>query len=328
MILVTGATGHIGNVLVRRLVDSGEEVAVLSHMKQPAKVFGGLPVKICEGDVTEYSSLKTAFRGIDVVYHLAAKISISSGELDLLMAINTQGTANVVKACLKNRIKRLVYVSSVHALVETPKGAPIIEKVPDTLKNVWGDYAKSKVLAYREVMKGFAKGLDVVVVFPTGVIGPYDHKPSQIGQLIKNYLQGKTVNYIDGKYDYVDVRDVVSGIILAAKKGKSGEGYLLGGHMLSVNEIFTILENVSGTKARLRKIPLWLAYYASFFAELYSKLKGEEPVFTPYSVKVLQSNSLISFKKAHDELGYKARPVVQTLGDAVAWFRGERVSIN
>lgn len=328
MILVTGATGHIGNVLVRRLLASGKDVIVLSHMRQPAKVFGDLPIKVRDGDITEYSSLKSAFSGIEMVYHLAAKISISSGELDLLKAINTQGTANVVKACLKNCVKRLVYVSSVHALEETPNGVPIIENVPDNLADVWGDYAKSKVLAYKEVMKGYTKGLDVVVVFPTGVIGPYDHKPSQIGQLITNYLQGKTVNYINGKYDYVDVRDVVSGIILAAEKGKSGEGYALGGHVLAVNEMLNILENTSGTKARLRKIPLWLAYYASFFAEFFSKLKGEEPVFTPYSVKVLQSNSLISSQKARDELGYKVRPVAQTLGDAVAWFRGEKVSIN
>ena len=327
MIIVTGATGHLGNVLVKRLIAEGKEVGIIAHSKPPKDVFGDLPIKVFQGDVTEYSSLIEAFKQAEIVYHLAAKISISSGEFELLKKINVEGTANVVKACLECGVKRLLYTSSVHALYEEPHGVEILEKVPDSLDGVFGDYARSKILAYKEVMKGVALGLDAVVVFPSGIIGPYDYKPSQIGQTVKNFLLGENSNYIDGVYDYVDVRDVVTGVLLASEKGKTGQGYTLGGNLLSVKDIYQILQEYTGRVAKITRIPTSIAYFFSFFAEAYAKWKKVEPLLTPYSVTVLKSNALISHKKAELELGYKVRPAKETLAAAVDWFNGKDVSL-
>jgi dihydroflavonol-4-reductase len=321
MIIVTGATGHLGNVLVKRLVKDGHEVGILVHNKPPQEVFGDLPIKVFIGDVTDETTLIEPFKNADVVYHMAAKISISSGEFDELQRINVGGAKNVVKACLENGVKKLIYASSVHALVETPHGTAITEVVPNDFKNVFGDYAKSKVLAYKEIMNGFEQGLNVVAVFPSGIIGPFDYKPSQIGQIIKNFLADKSSSYFDGEYDYVDVRDVVEGILLATAKGRAGQGYILNGNISTVQEIYKILGGYTNIHPKLSKIPLWFAYFASYIAEAISKLKHEEPLFTPYSVAVLQSNPLFSTSKTKEELGYSVRPIEQTLHDAVDWHQ-------
>jgi len=321
MIIVTGATGHLGNVLVKKLVADGHDVGILVHNKPPQDVFADIPLKVFLGDITDYTTLVEPFKNAEIVYHLAAKISISSGEFEQLQKINVGGAKNVVKACLENGVKKLIYASSVHALVETPHGVQIIENVPDNTNNVLGDYARSKVLAYHEIMQGFKQGLNVVIVFPSGIIGPYDYKPSQIGQIIKNFLAGKPSSFFDGKYDYVDVRDVVEGMLQASVKGRAGQGYILNGNISTVHEIYQILEEYTKIHNKLSKIPLWLAYSVSYFAEFFSKLKHEEPLFTPYSVAVLQSNPLFSNAKAKSELNYKVRPLKQTLQDAVDWHQ-------
>jgi len=328
MIIVTGATGHVGNVLVKRLVKEGNEVGIVVHNKAPEQILGDIKVKVFKADVTDYNSLLEPFSQADIVYHMAAKISITTGEFEELKKINVEGVKNVLRACKECKVKRLVYASSVHALVEPPHGTPLVEKVADTTDKVFGDYAKSKVLAYKEVMKAVKDGLDVVICFPSGVIGPYDYKPSQIGQIIKNFLSGKPNKYFDGQYDYVDVRDVVNGIILAAKLGKTGQGYILSGNKITIKEIYNILLDYTKMDVELTKIPSWLVYLSSMFSEFFSKLKHEEPLFTPYSVLVLRSNALISNQKAKQELGYTTRPIKETFKDAVDWFRGESVSIS
>jgi dihydroflavonol-4-reductase len=327
MIVVTGATGHLGNVLVKRLIKDGYKVGLLVHNKSPKDIIGDIPYEIFQGDITDYKTLLPAFKKAEAVFHLAAKISISTGEYEELLRVNVGGTANVVKACKESGVKKLLYVSSIHACQETPQGLPITENVPETIDYVVGDYAKSKVLAYHKVMEGVKDGLDAVVVFPTGIIGPFDYRPSQIGQLVRDFLLGKPVRYIEGAYNFVDVRDVVSGMMQAFLKGRTGEGYLLGGSKVTVLELYEELQKINGTKAKLQKIPSKLAYYLSFAAEAFSKLAKKEPLFTPYSVRTLNSNSLISLEKARTELGYNPRPFSQTLEDEVTWFKGNIIDV-
>jgi len=327
MVLVTGATGHVGNVLVKRLVKEGREVGILVHKKSPKDIIGDIPYQVFQGDITDYETLLKPFREAEVVFHLAAKISITSGEYNELLRVNVGGTENVVRACKETGIKKLVYVSSVHACHETPKGEPVTEQVPDSIEHVVGDYAKSKVLAYHKVMDGVKDGLDAVVVFPTGIIGPFDYRPSQIGQLVRDFVLGKPVQYIDGAYNFVDVRDVVNGILLAFNKGGTGEGYLLGGYKVTVKELYEELQKATGLSAKMKKVPARLAYYLSFFAEAYAKLMKKEAIFTPYSVRTLNSNSLISIEKAKMELGFLPRPFEQTIKDEVVWFKGNEIDV-
>ena len=321
MVVVTGATGHIGNVLVRELVSRSERVRAVIPPFEDASCLDGLKVEIVEGDICQIDSLIQAFKGSDVVYHLAGIISILSGKSELLYQVNVEGTRNVVEACLKTKVRRLVYTSSIHAVKEPPHGIVIDETFPFDPDNVLGDYAKSKAQATLEVLRGVEQGLDAAIVCPTGVIGPYDYKISEMGQLIMDFIQRKLKAYVDGAYDFADVRDVATGLILACEKGRTGESYILSGEQITVRDLLLMLQEITEVKAPSLKIPAWLARTVGKIAPLYYRLTNTEPLFTTYSIDVLASNSQISSAKARRELGYSTRPVKESVTDAVAWFR-------
>lgn len=327
MIVVTGATGHIGNVVVKKLLKQNKEVVIITHRRPATKIFKGYDVKEVQGSITDLELLKNTFQKADVVIHLAAKISIQQGEYQQLYETNVIGTKTVMQACLECNVPKVVYVSSVHALFEKPHGQVIDEVVPDNPEDVLGDYAKTKVMAYHEVMKAVAKGLNATVVFPAGVIGPFDYKPSQIGDMIKNFIADKANYYFDGKYNYVDVRDVADGIIAAISLGEKGQGYSLTGEVYSVADFYNLISKVLGRKAKIIKINSRVAYLISFVAEFISRITNTPALFTPYSYKVLQSNSEFSNEKAKTVLNYQPRSVEASLVDAVKWHQGESVPV-
>ncbi len=321
MILVTGATGHIGNVLVRELLARNKKVRVLTLPSEDISSLDGLDVDITEGDIRQVGSLIRAFIGCEVVFHLAGIISILPGKKELLHQTNVVGTRNVVDACLEADVRRLIYTSSIHAVKEPPHGTIIDETCPYDPDAVLGDYAKSKAQATLEVLGGVKRGLEVVVACPTGVIGPYDYRISEMGQLIITLVKGKLKAYLDGAYDFVDVRDVAKGLVLVYEKGRPGESYILSGDQVTIRELLQILKEVSGIEVPSFLIPGWLARTVGKLATPYYILTKTKPLFTAYSVDVLTSNSQISSAKARRELGYSTRPVKESITDAVAWFR-------
>jgi Nucleoside-diphosphate-sugar epimerases len=321
MIAVTGATGHIGNVLVRKLLARGEIVRAIVPPFEDIKPLEGLKVEILECDIRNVDSLIKAFHGVDIVYHLAGIVTILSGNDDFLYEVNVKGTKNVVDACLKNNVKRLVYASSVHALKEPPHGTAIDETCGYDAECTMGSYGKSKTLASIEVLKGIDKGLDAVLVCPSGVIGPYDYRISQMGHLFINFMKGNLKAGVDGAYDFVDVRDVAEGLILACENGKRGESYVLSGEQISVQDLFFELEKITGMNAPSLKVPLWLVRCVSKVSPLYYKFTGKEPLFTSYSIDVLSSNSKISYVKACNEIEYSPRPIRKSIKDSVEWIK-------
>jgi dihydroflavonol-4-reductase len=321
MVIVTGATGHIGNVLVRQLLSRGEIVRTIVNPSRDTAPLNGLEIEVCEADICHIDPLMQAFKGSDVVYHLAAKISILPGKGELLHQVNVLGTRNVVEACLRSGVPRLVYASSIYAMKEPPWGTVIDESCPYAPESVPGGYAGCKAQATLEVVRGVEQGLNAVILCPTGVIGPYDYRISEMGQLILNFMAGKLKAYVAGAYDFVDVRDVATGLILACEKGRSGESYILSGEQITVPNLLLMLEEITGVKAPSFKIPVWLARIVAKVAPLYARLTKTKPLFTTYSVDVLASNSLVSSEKARRELGYSARPVRDSVADAVWWFK-------
>ena len=322
MLVVTGATGHIGNMLVRKLITTGKKVrAVVPPFDRPDSI-KDLDVELVYADVRDMPALLSAFKGAEYVYHLAGIVSIGSGQSRLLNDVNVNGTKNVIDACMQIGVKRLLYVSSIHAFTEPPHGVPIIETKEFDPSTVLGYYAQSKAAATREVLQAVrTRDLDAVIVHPTGVIGPYDFNPSNMGQLILDYMNQQLYAYIDGAYDFVDVRDVAQGIILASDKGQVGENYILSGQQISIKQILTILEEETGIKAPRIKLPLWVAKMTAPAAELYYRLKNQTPLFTSYSISTLTSNSLTTHQKATRELGYTNRPIHASLRDAIQWFK-------
>lgn len=324
MIVVTGAMGHIGNVLVRELLGRGERVRALVMPVEDRRPLEGLDVELVHGDVRHLPSLKEAFAGADVVFHLAGIVSIMPGMKAILEAVNVAGVRNVIDACRSAGVRRLVYASSVHAIAEPPQGEVITESHAFAPDQVLGDYARSKaratLLLLDEVRKG---GLDAVVCCPTGVIGPWDYRTSNIGQLILDFASGHLKSYVRGAYDFVDVRDVATGLILAAEKGESGRHYILSGTQVQVPELMKELERNIGHKAPGYEIPAAIARAAGSLASVYYRLVRRRPVFTAYSIDVLKSNSQVSSARAREELGFTSRRWQESIRDHVEWFRAE-----
>jgi dihydroflavonol-4-reductase len=321
MIIVTGATGHIGNVLVRQLLARDEEVRAIIPPAEDITPVRELKVDIVEGDVCNIDSLIMAFKDSEIVYHLAGIISILSGRSKLLYEVNVVGTQNVIKACMLTGIKRLVYTSSIHAIAEPPHGTMIDETLPCNPDRVPNGYGASKARSTLDVLEGVERGLNAVIVHPTGVIGPFDYRISEMGQLILDFANNKLKVYIDGAYDFVDVRDVASGIILAGEKGQSGARYILSGEQISVHQLMLMLQEISKIKAPSFKVPVWLARIAARFSPLYYQLTQKTPRFTTYSIDVLRSNSQVCSDKARQQLGFTTRSIKQSLSDAISWFK-------
>lgn len=320
MVVVTGATGHVGNVLVRELVRRGEKVRAMVQPSETTEAIAGLRVEVVRADVRDFASLASAFADADLVYHLAGIITISGGQARLLEEVNVLGARNVAQACLQAGVRRLVYTSSVHALEEPPRGTPFCETTEFRPEALDGDYARSKARASIEVRKSVEQGLDAVIVFPSGIIGPYDFRLSEMGRLFIDFARGRLTAYVDGAYDFVDVRDVVAGLLLAAERGRAGQGYILSGERISVKDLLCLLEQVTGVRARARRLPFWLARFAARFAPAYYRLRRAKPRFTSYSLRVLASNCLMSSAKAARELGYAPRPLTETVRSSIEWL--------
>jgi dihydroflavonol-4-reductase len=326
MNLITGATGHIGNVLVRLFNERGQRVRAMIMPGEDPAPLNGLNVEIVEADVLDYTLLLKAFDNIDVVYHLAGIISILPGKDHMVHAVNVSGTRNVIQAARNCGVRRLVYTSSIHALRRVPEGILIDETVPFDVEHAISSYDSSKASASLSVLNAVQDGMDAVIVCPTGVIGPYDFRLSEMGQLILDCVEQKPMLYVDGAYDFVDVRDVAQGLILAGENGRCGESYILSGERIEVLDIIKIVQEVLGTRLFSLKIPFSLARFTANFTPLYYRLTHGKPRFTSYSLATLTANSNISHSKAHLELGFSPRPLRDSLADTVKWFLKNKLS--
>ena len=320
MILVTGATGHLGNVLVRELINRGESVRALVLPDEDLSPIKGLPIDIVKGDILQPDSLVPAMQGIDLVYHMAALVTIMPGKEEILRQVNVEGTKNVIAAAKKAGVRRLVYTSSIHALARPPKGEPITEEVQFDTNNPAGFYDQTKAEASVAVQAAVRDGFDAVIVCPTGVIGPYDYRQSEMGLLMVGWLKQKIRVMIDGIFDFVDVRDVARGHILAAEKGKPGEVYILSGEPISFKKLISIVEDVSGIRNKTLFLPFWFAYFITYFTPLYYKITRTKAQFTRYALETVFSNSDIRSDKARRELGFSPRSLVESVADTLRWY--------
>ena len=319
MWLVTGATGHIGNVLVRKLIEKGEKVRALILPGESRAPLQGLDVEAVEGDVLDLSSLFKAFEGVRGVFHLAGVISIMPGPDPFIRKVNINGTRNMMQVAKETHVEKLVYTSSIHAIKRMADGM-IDEALPYDVDNPYGEYDRSKAEATLEVQKAAQSGLEAVIVCPTGVIGPYDFRGSMMGDVIRTAAACKPTLYVDGAYDFVDVRDVADGLIAASEKGRRGENYILSGQKISVRYLLETVHEITGRRFFKMKIPFDLAKFGALFTPFYYRMANVTPRFTPYSLEVLQSNSNISHAKATGELGYRPRSLYETLTDTIRWF--------
>ena len=319
-IAVTGAAGHVGCNLIRALLKDGEhKIRVLQYHDH--KGLDGLDIEIVEGDLHQPETLVDFCRGIDVLFHLASKISIGSNSYESIYQTNVQGTKNLVQAAQNAGVKKYIHFSSIHALIHEP-----FDKVMDESRGLathsFIAYEKTKSLAEEWVLTQKRNDFEVVVLNPTSIIGPADYKPSLMGQLLIRLYNNSLPGLVPGGYDWVDVRDIVKSAISAIKNGKSGESYILSGGWTTVKELAGVLAEENNIRINKPIFPIWLARIGVPFIHIWSKVMGQHPLYTNESLTILQSgNKNISHQKAAKDLGHTARPLAETLKDAIDWFK-------
>ena len=327
MILVTGGTGLVGSHLLYELTRKGHKVkALLRPGKKPyetRKLFNCFSaenehlidqVEWIEGDVLDPYSLKQAMQDVDYVYHCAAMISFNPRELKAMLAVNVEGTANVVNACLENGIKKLCHVSSIASLGQAEKGEMIDENAKWKTSRINSGYAVSKYGGEREVWRGIEEGLNAVIVNPSVIIGAGCHRKStnKLFHNIENFLP----YYISGINGYVDVRDVVNAMILLMESTVSSERFVLNSENISLREFFTKAADILGRprprialNGRIMNIVAWLD-------EMRGRLTKSTPLLTRENVRASMSKSYYSAEKFKSAFKFTFIPITDSLTEA------------
>ncbi len=319
---LTGATGHVGYALLKELQNYDDRDIKIILRKDPG-IFEGLRCEKVKGDITDYESLVHAFKGVDIVYHIAGCVEIKPGNEEFVYNVNVNGTKNVIRACRKAGVKRLVYMSSVDTYVPLPDDQPMTEVYhydPDELE---GTYAKTKAEATQCVLDANGRnGLSTVVCQPSACMGPYDFKISSVGSMIRMFSTGKfPITMTFGGYNFVDVRDVAIGTVKAGDIGGDGEVYILCNKSMTVDEFIQTLAKVSGNKPPKIKLGKGIIDLAAPVMEAYYKAANKPAIFTRYAVRKLCSNCNFSYEKAAKELGYAPRPLEESLKDTLEWIK-------
>lgn len=315
--VVTGASGFLGAHLARTLKDRGVEVRAADRSRGPA--LDDVDVEFIEIDVLDPASLRAAFEGQDRVFHLAAIISIVGDPTGEVWRVNVHGPRNAATVALECGVGRFVHCSSVHSFDLERCGPSLDESGPPTTHPDAPAYDRSKRAGEEAVRLVVQKGLDAVVVNPTGIIGPDDRGPSRMGETVLQFMTRKIPVGITGQFDFVDVRDVVEGLIAAGDRGRTGENYLLSGSRLSIRELGMLVERYSGVPVPPLSIPLRLVTpLAPLVMQIEQRTK--KPIFTPDALHALKYSPVVSHYRAATELGYRSRPIHETVRDTVAWF--------
>ena len=319
-IALTGASGYIGLNLCSKLVESGHEVTVLQ--RPPQSHTSALDVASVSGNLLNIESVDLLTRGKEVVIHLAAAISINSKkDATTLMKTNVTGTSNVVNACARNNVRRLIHFSSVDAYDANPGNEKLDER-RGLKKRGGASYGSTKADSHRIALDSKVHGIEVIVLCPTGVIGPEDHSLSLSGKMILQYARKQIPALIPGGFNWVDVRDVVSSTITSISAGLSGESYLLPGHFATNKEIAKLVYGETGSSPPKIIIPFWLAKLGAPFVAIKANITKSDPFFTRESIEVIEKASKeVSGKKALQDLKHMPRPLEETIRDTISWFR-------
>jgi dihydroflavonol-4-reductase len=319
----------VGGALVRALLERGHGVRAL--VRSDGRTLDGLDVERIHGDLGEASSLERAFAGADVVVHAAAHISLLRTDTRLVEAVNVAGTAAVLAACRASGVGRLVHFSSIHALEQRPLDRPVDEERPLSDEHpVRGlpPYDRSKAAGERLVREAASAGLDVVILNPTGMFGPFDFKPSLFGRVLVALANGRLPATVDGGFDWVDVRDVAASAATAAEQLAAGRGprgagarrYLLPGRWASLAEVAGMVADSTGVPAPLWAAPLWAARVGAPFSTAAALVLRHRPLFTGVSLAALRNNRGVSGGRAAAGLGHAPRDLRDSVADTVRWF--------
>lgn len=324
--VVTGAFGHLGINLLKKLLKNNNKVIAFDLYPKEG-YFKDDNLKIIKGNTCSKNDVSNIFLGLEsyeiIVVHCAAIVSIASKYNQKVYDVNVNGTKNVVDACLKYNVSKLIHISSVHA-VPTVSKDNIIKEVncfdPD---KVVGLYAKTKAIATQYVLDATKCGLNACVLHPSGIIGEMDYNIGHTTRLIIDYINHDLTAAINGGYDFVDVLDVCDAIINCVDKGRSGECYIISNKYYSIKDILEIVHNITNQKRIKVYLPLWFIKPLAPLAEFYYKIRKTKPLWTLYSLYTLNSPSNFSNEKARKELNFCPRNLEETLKRTCEWLKKE-----
>ncbi|MDJ0716238.1 MAG: NAD-dependent epimerase/dehydratase family protein [Prochloraceae cyanobacterium] len=322
---VTGGTGFVGANLVRSLLKNGYSVKALARNNSCLDNLQGLDIEIVESDLKD-PDLDEKMRGCEVLFHVAARYSLWQKDKKAVYRDNVLGTRNILEAARKAGIERTVYTSSVAAIgVENP-GTIADENYQSPVEKLIGNYKKSKFYAEREAVKAIELGQDIVIVNPSTPIGPWDIKPTPTGDIILRFLRRQMPVYVNTGLNFIDVRDVAIGHILALEKGKTGDRYILGNENLTLKALLDRLAKITGIPAPQRTIPLWVPLTVAAIDEYVLTPLGKKPSLPFDGVRMSGQKMYYDASKAVRELGLPQSCTTVALQDAVNWF-AEKKSI-
>ena len=325
---VTGASGFVGSNLVHELVSRGHQVKALLRPRADERALTGVDFQRVTGDILDRNLLEREIQGCDWVFHVAAAYHLWMRDYAPMYEANVEGTRNVIEAAGRVGARRIVYTSTV-GCIGYPKSidghlAPSTEVEPVSNAQLSSDYKRSKFRAEGVATDAFRKkGLPIIIVNPSAPIGPRDVKPTPTGRIIVDFLNRKLPAYVETGLNWVHVRDVVIGHILAAERGRFGERYILGSQdgNWTMLETLKVLEEITGLPAPKVKIPYWFAARVAEVSEYAAYFTGKEPRATRAGVQMARSKMWFNPGKAVRDLGLPQTPPKQAFAEAIEWFR-------
>jgi dihydroflavonol-4-reductase len=319
---VTGATGFLGSHVARALAAQGARLRVLVRPLSDLRNIEDLKAERVQGDLRDPASIKNALAGCEAVFHVAADYRLWVRDPEQMYRSNVEGTRSLLEAARKQRVRRVVYTSSVATMGFTRNGDLADEQSPASLADMIGHYKRSKFMAEQVAFESARSGVDVVVVNPTTPVGERDVKPTPTGRIVLDFLKRKFPAYVETGLNLVDATECARGHIQAFEKGKTGERYILGGENLTLKQILDRLASITGLKSPTVKLPYVFAFATGVVDEMVTgRLMRREPRATIDAVRMGRKMMFVSSGKAERELGWRIVPVDSALRRSVEWFR-------
>ncbi len=319
---ITGATGFLGSHVARAVAMQGAELRLLIRPSSHLGNIQELQAERVVGDLRDAASLRRAMAGCDVVFHVAADYRLWVRDPEEMHRSNVEGTQSILEAARENKVRRVVYTSSVATMGFQSNGQLANEDSPVSLASMIGPYKRSKFLAEQIAVKAGRSGMDVVVVNPTTPVGERDIKPTPTGRIVVDFLKKKFPAYVDTGLNLVDAGECARGHIAALEKGKSGERYILGGENLTLKQILDKLAAISGLPSPGIKVPYVVALATGVVDQVFTgHIRNREPRATIDAVRMGRKRMFVSSGKAERDLGWKIVPVEGALRRAVEWFQ-------
>ncbi len=320
--LVTGGTGFVGSSVVRQLLERGESVRALVRPNSDRRNLQGLDVELFEADLNDHPSLRAASSGVSSVYHVAADYRLWVRDAQAMHRTNVEGTVNLIRAACDAGARRIVYTSSVATLGIPKDGSLGDETTPVCFQDMMGPYKQSKYLAEEAVRTLIGQeGAPVIIVNPSTPIGPRDIKPTPTGRMVLDAARGRIPAFVDTGLNLVHVDDVAAGHLLAHDRGEIGQRYILGGENLSLREIFSVIAQLCRRQPPGLQLPAMAVLPIAIAMECLAALTGKPPLTTVDGVRLARKKMFFCHKHAEDKLGYRPRPAVQGVRDALTWFQ-------